>query len=206
MRLHDDRLRQGVSAMPEPGGGSEPTYPDTINQSIMRKPIPWWVWVVSIGFFLIVGSFYGMLEKSEMDYQEKLANEPPQQKIARRVLGIIGREGAQPESIIEGGSAKVSYNIDPWAGLSDGTTKLCYLGHVQKLVPAIFQADQTVSDVVIEAGATFTTIRGTEEYETAFSCSFTRDAANSIKWENIDIKNIPLLADSFSQHPGIKAD
>ena len=85
-----------------------------------------------------------------------------------------------------------------------GTTLSSFNVHVSKLVPAIFAKFPNYNEVLIVGRGKFTNIRGNSSEGDVASALFTRKNAETIKWDNISLSNIPKLADAYGVHPSLR--
>jgi hypothetical protein len=121
---------------------------------------------------------------------------------AQLVSSIICNSKAEPTTTESNGQVRVIYSLKPWA-LTASVEKWTFYNHVRKIIPAVFAKFKEPNKIDIVGTAEFKDIRGNVGEIYAMRVVFTRSNAATIQWDNIDVDNIPRIADSAWIHPGL---
>jgi len=127
--------------------------------------------------------------------------QPPPRKPGRR--GYVGL-GSSPGPASGDSIRELVYDVDRVA-LTPGTGKFMFLGYVRDVVPQTLAQFPHATGVRVVGTATFETKRGWQSQGIAFIIFFSRRNAATINWKNVSIHDVDDIADSFYQHPGVKA-
>lgn len=124
------------------------------------------------------------------------------ESIVKDVLSF-GMPKAAPKLIRQGNELRIEYNINTWAVLDKSKMKWSFHDHVSDMVSKIFEKFPDIETINVSAIATLVDMRGNETKEQVLGAGFTRRNAATINWKNVKPDNIPLLANSYYEHPSM---
>lgn len=109
---------------------------------------------------------------------------------------------ASARSAISGDGVQVTYDgYGPFGGVQ-GAEGL-FFHDVAEFMPIVLKTYPAAQWYSVTATTDFTDLRGNVSKEAAFSVSFWRRNAESIRWENINTDNVSKLCDKYWCHPAI---
>jgi hypothetical protein len=122
--------------------------------------------------------------------------------IAELVKATICSAGADPTTTESQGTVRIIYSLRPWS-LTASVVRNTFYRQIQRIVPLAFARDASVNKVDIVGTGPLKDLRGNESEGYLFHVTFTRANASGIRWDNIDVDNIPRIADGAWEHPSL---
>lgn len=108
---------------------------------------------------------------------------------------VIGNK-QQEVTVVDDGTNNKVVNIEM---LHHGKSKMSYLYECEHILKSIFGYGNDIAKVNLQINAVFVDKKGAEEVRPAVMIGMTRETESGITWKNIDAKNVPTLADEYTE-------
>ena len=162
-----------------------------------------------IAAFVLMVVIIAVIKEGGNTEQTQQTNQAKPQTLEEQIISDINKElgektNLKKKRIIsvkeDNGYVKVVLAGDE--GLNVKGTKEAQLYDATKVFPIIFKNDK-VKNAMVTFQLTFTDVYGKEKEDDAYRIVLNRKTNDKIEWDNFNIDNFPVIADSFYTHPAL---